>query len=72
MENVIMVEHNQKMISVLLGDMKPEVDESTLVTQGSIIGKLNADRDGGYKTLYYEIRREDQPVPALSYLKLSN
>ncbi len=70
--NVIMIEHDQKIISVLLGEIQAEVDETSVVTQGSIIGKLAADRDGGTKSLYYEIRKEERPVPALSYLKIKN
>ena len=70
--NVIMIEHDRKMISVLLGEIRSEVEEASLVTQGSVIGKLLADRDGGMKSLYYEIRKEERPVPTLSYLKIKN
>lgn len=70
--HVIMIEHDKKMISVLLGDLEADVEETSIVTQGSIIGKLAADRDGGTKSLYYEIRNEEIPVPVLSYLKIKN
>lgn len=70
--NVVMIEHDRKMISVLLGEIRSDVDEKSLVTQGSVIGKLLADRDGGMKSLYYEIRKEERPVPTLSYLKIKN
>jgi septal ring factor EnvC (AmiA/AmiB activator) len=69
--NVIMIEHDKNMISVLLGDIRSDLEEMSLVTQGSVIGKLSADREGGYKTLYYEIRKEEKPVPTLSLLKIN-
>ncbi len=69
--NVVMIEHDKKMISVLLGDIRPEVEELSIVTQGSVIGKLIADKDGGLKSLYYEIRKEEKPMPTLSYLKVN-
>lgn len=70
--NVIMIEHDQKMISVMLGDIQIDVNESTIVTQGSIVGQLLVNKDAGSKTLYYEIRKEEKPVPTLSYLKVKN
>lgn len=69
--NVIMIEHDKKIISVLLGDIQTTIDETSIVTQGSIIGKLSGDRDGGTKNLYYEIRKEEVPIPVLSYLKIA-
>jgi len=69
--NVIMIEHDKNMISVLLGDIRSDLEEMSLVTQGSVIGKLIADREGSVKSLYYEIRKEENPVPTLSLLKIN-
>lgn len=67
---VIMIEHDNKMMSVLLGDITSDLKEDDIVTQGSVIGKAFKDGDGGSKSLYYELRKEERPISTLSYLKI--
>lgn len=67
---VIMIEHDQKMMSVLLGDLSSHLKEEEIVTQGSVIGKAFRDSDGAPKSLYYELRKEEKAISTISYLKI--
>ena len=65
---LIIIKHNNNLLSVYAHQGNSLVKEGTFVSQGDKLAVLSAASDGKAPTLHFEIRQKGKPVDPVSYL----
>ncbi|MCB9091894.1 MAG: peptidoglycan DD-metalloendopeptidase family protein [Halobacteriovoraceae bacterium] len=67
--NVVMIEHNNDLRTVTLGNFTPKVSRGDWVEQGQVIGYANADElTQDQRKIYVELRKGEKPLKTAKYM----